>query len=98
MGAKGLHQLREIPKRMVVADRITSAFPDMLLRIELRTTGREVERLNAGMRDQKVTDGLSFVPLGAIPQEKQRTVGVAGLHMLEKMNGHFTGLFRQGQR
>jgi hypothetical protein len=67
MGAKCLPQRREIHKRMVVADHITGTLPDMLLRIELWATWREMERLNPRMRGQKITDRLSFVPTRPIP-------------------------------
>ena len=92
MPMKSPYQPREIRVDVIVTDGIAGAFPDMLLWIELRTTWRKVERLHTGMGRQKVTDGLSFVPARTIQQDEQRAVGVAGLHMLKKVDGHGAGL------
>jgi hypothetical protein len=60
---------------MVVTDRPTGGFPDVFLRIELRSGNGEVDNLQARVGLQHVADGLTTMPGCPIPQEEDRFAG-----------------------
>ncbi len=95
MVVKCPHQCREILAGMVMTDRITGKFPDMLLWVQLRATGREVQGLNMRMLAQIVPHDRAYVPFGAIPHAEQCSSGIDRLQMIEKMTGHLARLCGQ---
>ena len=70
-----LGQLRQTRPGMVVTDCTAGGFPDVLLRVELRSSNREEDDLQARVRLQHVADGLTAVPGCPIPQEEDRSAG-----------------------
>jgi len=67
MGAKGLHHSGEILTGVIVANGITSALPDMFLRIAWWTTGWQMKSFKLWMLTQIFMHHTALVPFGAIP-------------------------------
>ena len=63
---KSAAQRREIRERVVVADGLTSNFPDMLLRIQVRTSRWEIDHLQTGLSGNEILNEVRLVPRGAI--------------------------------
>ena len=66
MHHKGIKQRIKFGEGVIVTDCAASVFPDMLLRIKIRTARREEHYLQARIGSQKVLDRLAFVPGAAI--------------------------------
>lgn len=61
---------------MVVADGSACHFPDMLLRIELGRSRREVHKLESGIGRQQRINRCTEMPEGAAPQYQDRLLWV----------------------
>src|ERR1700694_5610659 len=82
---KSVTQSSQVRKPVVVAHGLTSGFPDVFLRIKVRTSGGEVKEVAAwpGRTVKEKQNGLS---------------GKGGQQMGEKMTGHFAIQTRHAQR
>jgi len=55
---KSLTQSSRVREPMIMTDGLAGRFPDVFLRIELRTGGWERQQLQAGIVHEKLTDGI----------------------------------------
>lgn len=70
-----ISQVRKSPHRVVMADCSARCFPDVLLRVQVRSGDRESDELQARIRLQDITYRLTGVPRCAVPQENDRYIG-----------------------
>ena len=59
--------------------------PDMFLRVEVGTGRRKKDGLDVGMSSQQVAHCLTFVPIGAVPQQQDGLVGIAAQQVAHKV-------------
>ena len=57
---------------MVVANGVTGGIPDVFVRIELRTGEGNIEKLQAQMLEQKMTDKFTTLPSGSVKEQQNR--------------------------
>ena len=94
VGLESLPQITNMSVVPQVSNGITGLFPDMLLRIQVWTSRWEVDHIELFMRFDKFSR-FSFMPGGAIPQQKNRSSGKTTGDMLKKMYGVLTIQSRQ---
>lgn len=83
---------------MIVTDGIPRSLPDMFLRVQLGAGGWEMQSLDEGMGLEKVAHDGTFMPGSTIPEQEQRSIGVAGEQFIEKLNRCYTALFGKSAR
>lgn len=84
---EGVAQRGKVRQGVVVADVGACQRPDVFLRIEVGAGRQEKDRLNPLMRRQYVGHGLTFVPVGAVPQQQDGLVRIAGKQVFEESSG-----------
>lgn len=83
---------------MVVADGMTSRFPDMLLWIELRASGWEVEQVQTRMLGKEGTDSLATMPSCTVKKEEYGLSRKDGQQMAEEVDGRLAIQSRHTER
>ena len=78
MSFKRVSELIDLGNEMIVTNRLSGGFPDMLLGIQIRRSRRKPKDLNTRMLLQKRFDQFSTMPSGAIPEQQNRLCGISG--------------------
>jgi hypothetical protein len=86
---KSLTQSSQIQKSVVMTDGLASGFPNMLLWIQLRTSGWEVEQLQARVVVQESPNHFAPVPGGTIQEEQNRLDWQGSQQMREEVKGRW---------
>lgn len=86
MRDKLIRQFGQFWREMIMAHRAASSFPDMLLRVQIRSADREVHNLQVGMSLQEAADHGPFMPTGAIPEQDERSIGIGRQELFQMLN------------
>jgi len=77
-------KLVKFSELMVVTDGLAGSFPDVLLGIEVRGRGRELDNLEPGMSVEHLLDGRAAMPGSFIPEEQDRLVRIGEQELLQE--------------
>ena len=83
---KLIGQLGHLRHQMIMAYRSTRGFPDMLLRVQLRSGHGKIKRLQPWMGFQKLAYHTAFMPAGTIPEEHDVLGGKGGQDLLQMLH------------
>jgi hypothetical protein len=84
MTTKSLGQSGKISPGRVMAHGVACSLPHMLLRVQLRAAGREMQRFHVRALSEIIAHHFAFVSPGPIPQDQQRPPRIGRLHMIQK--------------
>ena len=90
-----ISQDRQTGLQMVVADRLASGFPNLVLRIELWSSHREGHDFQTRIVRQDLPDGCAAMPSGSIPEQQDGCVWEGGEDLLQMLSSK-DGIQRRG--